>query len=87
METMRKLSDPARPSKVHIIVAMVCRLIAMDGVVLATANGALRGLSVKDSLDSHSQWRQVDIGRPPGLVRRGCSRLGDTDNALGLNTG
>ena len=55
METMRNLSDPARPSKVHIIVAMVCRLIAMDGVVLATANGALCGRSVKDSLDSHSQ--------------------------------
>ena len=87
METMRKLSDPARPSKVQIVVSMVCKLVTMDGAVLATANGALRGLSVKDFLDSHSQWRQVDIGRPPGLVRRGCSRLGDTDNALGLYTG
>jgi hypothetical protein len=85
METMRKLSDPARPSKVHIIVAKVCRLIAMDGVVLATANGALCGRSVKDSLDSHSQWRQVGIGGLPGLVRRGCRRLEDTDTALGLN--
>ena len=85
METMRKLSDPARPSKVQIVVSMVCKLVTMDAAVLATANGALRGLSVKDSLDSHSQWRQVGIGGLPGLVRRRCRRLEDADTALGLN--
>jgi hypothetical protein len=55
---MRKLSDPARPSKVQIIVAMVCKLMARDGVALATVNGALCRRIAEYSLDSRSRWQR-----------------------------
>jgi hypothetical protein len=83
-ETTRKLSDLARPSKVQIVVSMVCKLVEMDGVVLSTVNGSLRRRSAEYALESPSRWRQVVVGGSSRLVRRRCRRLGDTGTALGL---
>jgi hypothetical protein len=84
-ETLRKSPNLARPSKVQIVVSMVCKLVKTNVAVLTTANGALRRRSVEGSLDSPSQWQQVVVGGSSRLVRRGCKRLGYTDTSLGLD--